>query len=155
MTAGLYGPKIFKRKTQEIDSLGGKLELASLKPFHCKKPNEFEQTLISYQKGDHTFAPYIPGTAFLIHQDVFSLLQGFDETYHTYWEDIDLSYRFLNQLPQWDTLKMGLVEAWQLRHGIGKTCHKKPFYTQELFPRNKKLFAQKHGLSIPGQASLA
>jgi GT2 family glycosyltransferase len=84
--------------------------------------------------------PYVPGTAFLIdHSSYQSLLQPtfFDESYHTYWEDVDLSLKALSS-----GIKLSALPTWKLSHGIGKTCHKDRFYTSELFPRNRDKFRQ-------------
>lgn len=134
----LYAPLIFKRKSAQIDSLGAWINLRELRPQHCRQPGEFEQIRDQGLNGE-SFV-YVPGTAFLMHRNIWLEFGPFDESYHTYWEDIDLSYRIFRK--QTDLLRT--LPDWKLRHAIGKTCHKKAFYTQELFPRNRLKFAAKY-----------
>src|SRR5690606_2360973 len=74
---------------------------------------------------------YIPGTTFLAHQSAFEKVGGFDESLHTYWEDVDLSVR-ANRAG----IHLGVAPQWEFLHKVGKTCHKDPFYTRHLFHRN-------------------
>ncbi|MFC2156141.1 glycosyltransferase family 2 protein [Acidobacteriota bacterium] len=78
---------------------------------------------------------YIPGTALWIHRDTFDTLGGADESYHTYWEDVDMSFRaHAKNIP--------LARCYQAKigHGVGQTCHKKPLYTTFYFQRNRIRF---------------
>ncbi len=126
--------KSLKRQTEKIDSLGGLIDLKNGKLLHRKDDIDiFNQ---------NQYMPYIPGTAFWLSKNVFEILEGFDESFHTYWEDVDFSYRaHLNKiiiLHSNETL---------IRHKIGKTCHKNDFYTYYLYQRNRKKFMQKHHLT--------
>ena len=138
----LYAPLIFKRKTQQIDSLGAWMNLKDLRPQHCRSHGEFE--LIRDSNPPTLSFVYVPGTAFLVHQQLWQAFGPFDESYHTYWEDIDLSYRIFQKQAD----KLRTIPNWRLRHGIGKTCHKKAFYTQNLFPQNRFRFAQKYQIDF-------
>lgn len=136
--SGFYAPTIFRRKLGVVDSMGGKLNLAVGKLHHCKTRADFESNN-SYIKS------YIPGTAFIIHRDYFEKLGDFDETLHTYWEDVDISLRALKM-----GMKLSLTEENQLIHKIGKTCHKDKFYTQHLFWKNRETVTKKHATLITG-----
>lgn len=138
----LLAPMIKRRNQDSLDSLGAYLDLSNLKPQHFRDELGFEHLLSSLKKEKLNIVPYIPGTAFLIHRDVFQDLGGFDQSFHTYWEDIDFSYRLYKKNPQ----ALGVCRAWVLKHKIGRTCHKDPFYTQNLFPRNRELFRAKHNI---------
>lgn len=85
---------------------------------------------------------YIPGTAFGITKNIFQHLQGFDEAFHTYWEDVDLSYRATQA-----GFSLSFDSTFSLKHKIGKTCHKNRFYTLYLYQRNRRWFMQKHQLT--------
>ncbi len=125
---------ILKRKTEQIDSVAGALNVRTGQLKHIKSFYELKN-LKKYER------LYIPGTAFGITEKCFSALAGFDESFHTYWEDVDLSLR-AHQLG----FKVGFLEDFKLRHKIGKTCHKDRFYTLYLFQRNRRKLMKKHGL---------
>lgn len=126
---GLYAPTVYYKETSKIDSLGAAVRLKDGHLHHLKSKN---RNLTEEERF------YVPGTAFLMHKNVFHQLQGFDEAFHTYWEDVDLSVR-----AQLAGFHVGLTEFAELSHSVGKTCHKKKFYTNFLFKRNKQLFLEK------------
>lgn len=132
-TSGFYAPTIFRRKIGTIDSKGGRLNLALGKLHHCKNREDFE-------KIDLLSKSYIPGTAFILHRNFFQQVGDFDESLHTYWEDVDFSLR-----AQKLGLTLSLSEENQLTHKIGKTCHKDKFYTQHLFWKNRETITKRHG----------
>lgn len=126
--------KSYKRKTEAIDSVGGLIDLKNAKLSHRKNSTDTYDSNI--------FLPYIPGTAFWITKEIFEKLNGFDESFHTYWEDVDFSYRaHLNRI------QIGHSNETIIRHKIGKTCHKNDFYTYYLYQRNRKRFMIKHNLT--------
>lgn len=114
--------KLLRRNSEEIDSVMGSLNprLGQLK--HLKQLSDHQASDIQY----------IPGTAFWIDRDSFNQLQGFDERFHTYWEDVDLSLRAHKK-----NIPLGYDHTTVFRHKIGKTCHKDRYYTYELFQRNR------------------
>lgn len=123
---GFSSVKSFKRKTEIVDSVIGIVNINTGVLKHSKvvsaelKPYELH---------------YVPGTAFWIDRSTFKKLKGFDESYHTYWEDVDFSIRAQKmQIP------LGFSEDTVIRHGVGKTCHKNSFYTFYLFNRNRRKF---------------
>ena len=124
-------PLIYFRKITKIDSMGGIFtpHLGHLR--HIKKPSENQIKKRQYF--------YVPGTAFLIHRDLFLRVGKFDESLHTYWEDVDYSVRanILKESVYYD-------ENFSLLHKVGKTCHDNPFYTTYLFKRNRKKIALKY-----------
>jgi len=138
----MLAPMIKRRDQDNLDSLGGYIDLTTLKPHHFRDDFGFEHLLTVSNNEKLNVAPYVPGTAFLVHKDPFSAMGGFDQSFHTYWEDIDFSYRLYKKNKQ----ALGLCRQWVLKHKIGKTCHKNPFYTQYLFPRNRELFKTKHNI---------
>lgn len=150
-TPSLKAPQIFARKADRIDSLGGVFSPTTGKLAHLKTPHELE--ILQSNETEKEKLPYIPGTAFWIHREVFEATGDFDERLGTYWEDVDFSLR------AWQMgfpLKVDIDT--KLIHGIGKTCHKDPFYTTFLFQRNRRLiskkYAQAYQLSTPLHARL-
>jgi len=128
-SSALLAPWIWTRKTDRIDSIGGKINLKSGVPSHLKSEEEFKNYIKTPLKNTY---PYVPGSAFLIHQTVFYKLKGFNEAFGTYWEDIDFSLRALKS-----GLIIGDLSTFKVRHKIGKTCHKQSYYTTYLFQRNR------------------
>ncbi|MCK4766416.1 MAG: glycosyltransferase family 2 protein [Candidatus Aminicenantes bacterium] len=130
--AGIIAPCItYLSRPAEIDSSGGYFD-----PTGC--------TLHHYRKRDlpvllEPGKDYIPGTALWIHRDAFKALGGTDESYFTYWEDVDLSFRAHREnIPQ-----ARCYEA-KIAHGVGQTCHKKPLYTTFYFQRNRVRFCKRY-----------
>lgn len=145
----LIAPQIFARKLDRIDSLGGVFEPLSGKLSHLKNPQE----LSALQEQKSKLLPYVPGSAFWIHREVFAITGKFDETLGTYWEDVDFSIRAWQKGFQ---LKVDLQT--QVVHSIGKTCHKNPHYTTYLYQRNRRRISKKYlrefALASPLQARL-
>jgi GT2 family glycosyltransferase len=109
---------------------------------------EIDHESIQYLKTKEEFLnlpsghlPYVPGTAFLIHREIFKHTGDLDESLHTYWEDVDYSQRV-----RLGGLKMDLNLNFELIHKVGKTCHKDPFYTNHLFKRNRDIVSQRYRL---------
>ncbi|MCP5048838.1 MAG: glycosyltransferase family 2 protein [bacterium] len=80
---------------------------------------------------------YIPGTALWINKETFQILDGTDESYHMYWEDVDLSFRAHHE-------GIPLARSYDARfsHGVGQTNRKKPLYTTFYFLRNRIRFCR-------------
>ncbi len=130
LVPGLYAPLIYFRKTDKIDSIGGFFDPKFGKLSHNKSKNiDLARKFF-----------YIPGTSFLIHRSIFLNVGGFDETLHTYWEDVDFSVRayLKNQ-------KLGIATEIQLLHRVGKTCHDNPMYTTYFYQRNRKKISLRYG----------
>lgn len=124
--------KLLRRNSEEIDSVMGALNPRTGKLKHLKKLSDHSPRDITY----------IPGTAFWINVDTFNALKGFDERFHTYWEDVDFSLRAHQK-----NIPVMYDETTVFRHKIGKTCHKDRFYTYELFQRNRGRCMTKNGLT--------
>lgn len=120
---GLYAPLIWDRKKIKWDSLGAAIHLSQARLRHIKSDDD----QLSYNEKF-----YVPGTAFLIHKSIFDKLNGFDETYETFWEDVDFSLRC-----QDSGLHIGTTKDFKLSHLGGKTCHKDSHYTLYLYQRNR------------------
>jgi GT2 family glycosyltransferase len=117
-------PRIHFRRLGRIDSLGGQVftNIGHLR--HLKTAEEFN----SVPKKEI----YVPGSAFLLHKDIFAAVGAFDESLNTYWEDVEYSLRVSEkQLPIQFTTDIELI------HSVGKTCHKDSFYTAYLYHRNR------------------
>lgn len=123
---GLYGPLIFKRKTEYVDSLGGGINLKNLTLFHVK---EKFKTPKNY---------YVPGTAWLMDRQSLIIAPQFREQLGTYWEDVLFSFECNKK-----GIFLGQHDGITLRHGIGKTCHKDPHYTSYLYRRNRWIVLDK------------
>jgi GT2 family glycosyltransferase len=130
---GLFAPKIWRRNTGVIDSLGGVFTPLKKKLSHLK--NETKKPFI-WPYFQHF---YVPGTAFMMHTSVFEKVGLFDESLHTYWEDVDYSVRAHKK-----GILVDVIPEVQIRHAIGKTCHKDKFYTNHLFKRNRDIISRKY-----------
>ncbi len=122
-TPGLYAPLIFKRKTDQIDSLGGGVDLKNLSLFHIKSRIENIENFENY---------YVPGTSWLMDRESLQKAPPFLEELGTYWEDVLFSFECSRR-----KIHLGQHPKIRLRHGIGKTCHKDPHYTSYLYRRNR------------------
>jgi len=129
----LFSIRILKRNTNQVDSIIGAIDLKKGHLSHVRDLTHLKNSLTTY----------IPGTAFGLSKNAFTRLKGFDETLHTYWEDVELSLRAHHL-----GLKVGSNELFQVKHKIGKTCHKDRFYTLFLFQRNRKRILKKYGQSF-------
>lgn len=126
---GFCAVTIYKRNTQAIDSTYAAVDIKRGLLTHLK----------DLQAPQKNF--YIPGTAFWMDKKSFEHLGGFDESFHTYWDDVDLSFR-ASKL----NITLGYSSETLVKHKIGKTCHRHAFYTYYLFQRNRKKFMLKHSL---------
>lgn len=133
---GYYAPKIFFRKLERIDSLGGLFIPNQAKLIHNK-----ERIHLDNLTNRQFF--YVPGTAFLIHKDIFNQVGGMDESLNTYWEDVDFSVRVFKA-----GFKLDVNEDFSLVHKVGKTCHDNPFYTTYLFKRNQIKISLKYSTRL-------
>ena len=134
LSPGIYAPQLFVRSTGKVDSIGGVVDLLSTRLQHLKTPHR------ELPRGSRF---YIPGTAFLIHRDVFERLQGFDESFHTYWEDVEFCLRAQDQ--GWP---LGTQTEIHIRHGVGKTCHGDSTYSLFHFHGNRGLFLRRTTLGF-------
>ena len=128
---GIVAPCITYRKhPDKIDSIGGSFNRETATLSHYKEVD------LPPLLGE---SDYVPGTALWISADAFQRLGGTDERYHTYWEDVDLSFRA-------HRAGIALARCYEarVRHGVGQTCHKKPIYTLYYFQRNRIRFCQTH-----------
>lgn len=126
---------ILKRNSKNLDSLMGTVNLRTGKLAHIKSSEDLIN-LPAHCKS------YIPGTAFGINKKTYVTIGKFDESLHTYWEDVDFSLRAHDS-----NLRVGSFDRFQVKHKIGKTCHKHRFYTLYLFQRNRKRILKKFGTS--------
>jgi GT2 family glycosyltransferase len=147
---GLWAPLIWRRKTDQLDSCGGQFSPLTGKLRHFRdvgdakillrkkdgKPNKLRENL-------HPQHFYVPGTAFYLDRSTFQSLSGFDESLHTYWEDVDFSVRATIAGHH-----LGICEKTHVRHKIGKTCHKDPFYTRVLFQRNRRTVSARYSPTL-------
>lgn len=127
-------PTIMGRNGNKIDSIGGCFNPQKGQLSHLKKDDQ----LIS----KHEFL-YVPGSAHLVHRSVFELKVLFNEKLHTYWEDVDWSMRLVKE-----KFQIIITDKIILNHKIGKTCHKKSFYTLFLYQRNRLLISTKYTNSL-------
>ncbi len=134
---GFYAPLIYRRSTEKVDSIGGRFRPLTGRLRHRRSLTETRAE--SWQRRIFKEFFYVPGTAFCVHREAWRKLGGFDESLHTYWEDVDLSVRAQNL-----EVKLGTWPETVLKHGIGKTCHKDKFYTQHLFRRNRAIVSRRH-----------
>jgi len=129
--AGMVAPAVhYRSRPQAIHSLGGYFDFEALRLCHYQ--------VTPLPKRLDPARDYIPGTALLITRDTFTALSGADETYFTYWEDVDLCFRAHRQ-------KIPLARAADsvVMHSVGATCHKKPVYSSYYYQRNRLLFCSR------------
>jgi len=132
----MVAPLVYRKNKVDVDSVGAVIDPVHGKLRHLKKLSEVVQHI-------NTDCFYIPGTVFFLHKEVFESLQGFDESLHTYWEDVDFSRRMRLQ-----SYKPTVLWDFQFLHKVGKTCHKKPFYTNYLFHRNGWIVTRRWGREL-------
>ncbi len=129
--ADMIAPQIrFRRPSSPLDAWGG-----SFNPETC---------LLSHYRSEpqpSRLQPpwdYIPGTALWMTRSSFYRLEGVNEKFFMYWEDVDLSVR---------AHKAGISLARstaRILHGGGETCAKKPLYTAYYYQRNRLRFCRLH-----------
>lgn len=119
-------PLIRYKRSGQVDSVGGVLNLRQGRLRHFKAVEDW-QNLKSYER------LYVPGSAFLLHKNLFEQTSGFDESLHTFWEDVDWSLRM-----QEKGVSFSFDPHFVIDHAGGKTTRKDPYYTNFLFKRNRK-----------------
>ncbi len=136
---GFYAPLIYRathyyKEDRKIDSIGGYFIPKEKKLVHAKSKEEFKSAF-ELQGA----IPYVPGSGFLIHKNFYETNSPFDETLHTYWEDVDFSARafFKGHHPS-------VEPDFILTHKGGRTCRKNKFYTNHLFQRNREIVCSKY-----------
>ena len=130
--AFLIAPKIvYETAPEEIDSFAGFFNRETCSLGHYKTQDL--PGLLDQATG------YIPGTAFWVHREAFQKLGGMDESFHTYWEDADFSFRAHRA-----GIPIHRCRDAVIRHGVGKTCHDKALYTAFYFQRNRVRFCRKY-----------
>lgn len=130
--SGLIAPLIVYRDDPlSVDSNGGWFDQSQCRLYHYRERN---LPLLLDPERD-----YVPGTAFYLSREVFEGLGGMDESFHTYWEDSDFSFRAHRR-----GIPVARAESALVRHGVGKTCHGKAIYTAFYFQRNRVRFCKRH-----------
>jgi GT2 family glycosyltransferase len=122
---GLVAPLVYRRKIEFIDSIGGRFYPQRGHLEHCRTESDFLNLPTDS-------IPYVPGTGFWIHQNIFRSVGLFDTFLGTYWEDVDYSQRV-----RINGFRLGVETETKMIHSVGKTCHKNRIYTSYLYPRNK------------------
>lgn len=126
---------VLRRNSEQVDSVMGELILPQGKLRHLRHISEMKTDSLEKKY-------YVPGSAFWIPQRVFTKTLGFDESLHSYWEDVDLSLR----IPQLEE-KLGFSKNTIVRHKMGKTTAGQDFYTYYLYQKNRKIVLKKHHLT--------
>ena len=116
---------------EAIDSIGGWFDAKTCTLNHYQ--NRGLPDILDPEKD------YIPGTALWIHKDYFYELGGTDESFHMYWEDVDMCFRAHRK-------KLPLARCYKAKiaHGVGQTVRKKPLYTTYYFLRNRIRFCKRY-----------
>lgn len=125
--SGLIAPKITLRKSNYTDSLGGEFIASHGQLRHLKSPTEVTNRF------------YVHGAAFLIHKDFWQQNGDFDESLHSYWEDVDYSMR-----AQQKGLLLRQNADIEVAHKVGKTTQGNSFYTTFLFQRNRLIVSRRY-----------
>lgn len=130
--AGMVAPLVtYLSNPQTIDSSGAFFNAENGTIHHYHEPGLPE---ILNPKKD-----YIPGTAVWIHRDAFKELGGTDESFHMYWEDVDMCFRAHRK-----GILLARCRKARIKHGGGQTCRKKPLYTTFYFQRNRIRFCRRY-----------
>lgn len=129
---GIYSPRTFLRRLDRIDYTMGFFDSRRGRLWHAKVPHVGAQS----RQGVY---PYIPGTAFLLDRATFEFMGPFDESCHTYWEDVDYGARAAKA-----GIFMSTHVGVEVLHAGGKTNRKNPFYTRVLFQRNRRRISWRH-----------
>lgn len=134
--AGMVAPCVIYlssegKEEEDIDSTGGwfDAEKCMLNHYHDRGL----PILLDREKD------YIPGTAVWINKETFQALSGTDESYHMYWEDVELCFR-----AHLAGIRLARCYDAKVAHGVGQTCRKKPLYTTFYFHRNRVRFCKKY-----------
>lgn len=123
---GIYACQILRKKGTETEAFGGIYDPMRATLRHAKTPAEFRTLPVP------ELLPYIPGHAFMVDATTWQALGGFDESFYTYLEDVDLSIRALQR-----NIHLGVLEDFQIAHAGGKTCRKDRKYSGFYFQRNR------------------
>lgn len=130
--AGMVAPRIsFLSDPEKIDSIGGYFDGEAFNLGH-----HIETGLPAMLDPARD---YIPGTAVWVRRDCFEALDGTDESFFMFWEDVDLCFRA-------HRLGIPLARCYEARilHGAGQTTRKKPLYTTFYFHRNRIRFCARY-----------
>lgn len=130
----LAAPKIYKRSKEFMNSMGGAVDLELGKPYFCHKPKDFWRSF-----EDNTLMPFVPRTAFWMHQQVFEKVKGFDESLHSQWEDVDLGIRVRKAGEM-----LQLEEHTEIIHHRKGFCRQDPFYRSYLMHRNRFIVCRRY-----------
>ena len=130
--AQLVAPSIrLLRRPGQVDSLGARFHPENALLSHLNDPDDDSDLKPPFE--------YIPGTAFWLRVDAFQLLKGMDESFHTYWEDVDFSLRAHSA-----GLVLARAPEATILHAVGRTCHGNPLYSTFYFQRNRIRFCRRH-----------
>lgn len=129
--ANLVAPQVcFRRPSNPLDAWGGCFDPRSCQLRHYRKEPQPSRLQPPWD--------YIPGTALWLRRSAFNRLEGVNESFFMYWEDVDLCVRA-------HQAGMSLVRSpARILHGGGETCAKKPLYTAFYFQRNRLRFCRLH-----------
>lgn len=120
---------VYDRDRTKIDSYGGWFEHETVRLFH------YRQRDLPFLLGEND---YIPGTALWMTRTAFERIKGIDESYFTYWEDVDMSFRARQA-----GVLLGRDGSTRIAHRVGKTCHGQSLYTTYYYQRNRCLFVSR------------
>lgn len=90
----LFGGKILNAENKYVYSFGYLPTLKNLILINSQKTNYIKQQKVNINKEQNT--EIITGCCFLIRKDIFHLLDGFDEEFFMYYEEIDFCQRLKN-----------------------------------------------------------
>ncbi len=85
---------------------------------------------------------YIPGHFFLMSQSAWNILQKYETSLHTYWEDVEISLRAKRL-----GLNLTLCDELIVRHAGGKTTRGDSYYSLFLYQRNRKRITLRYSSS--------
>jgi len=84
----IFGPRIINANNKKNWFCGGKINYITGHPYH--RGLNTENSIISFKS---SFTEYISGCCMLVSKDIINKLNGFNEKYSFYYEDVDLCIR--------------------------------------------------------------
>lgn len=138
----LAAVKVYKRKTEVVGSMGGAVDLETAKHYFCPKASIFWSAF-----DNPVLKPFVPRTAFWVHQSPFEKVNGFDESLVSIWEDVDFSLRLREEGEM-----LQLDENTEVIHHRKGFSRRDPWNMRFLYHRNRFAISRRQPRKMMAQA---